>query len=80
MVKYIHLITKIRKKAANYFEKDFYELLNKAVIYYYYCNLGKTMELTRKIIKMELVSSEQKLQKLTNRITLKYCTFMKIKI
>ncbi|XP_025405839.1 uncharacterized protein LOC112680059, partial [Sipha flava] len=60
----------MRKKAANEFEKDFYKLMNNAVF-------GKTMEFTRKRIKMEVVSGERKLQKLINRTTFKYCTDFK---
>uniref|UniRef100_A0A2S2NLE0 DNA-directed DNA polymerase n=2 Tax=Schizaphis graminum TaxID=13262 RepID=A0A2S2NLE0_SCHGA len=57
----------MRKKAANDFEKDFFKLLNNAVF-------GKTMESMRKRMKMELVSSDQRLQKLINRTTFKHCT------
>ena len=49
----------MRKKAKNNFEKDFFKLLNNAVF-------GKTMESMRRRIKMELVSSEKRLQKLIN--------------
>lgn len=57
----------MRKKAKNNFEKDFFKLLNNAVF-------GKTMESMRRRIKMELVSSEKRLQKLINRTTFKHCT------
>ncbi|KAF0705208.1 Uncharacterized protein FWK35_00030520, partial [Aphis craccivora] len=57
----------MRKKAANDFEKDFFKLLNNAVF-------GKIMESMRKIIKMELVSSDSRLQKLINQSTFKHCT------
>lgn len=57
----------MRKKAANDFEKDFFKLLNNAVF-------GKTMESMRKRIKMELVSSDRRLQKLINQSTFKHCT------
>ncbi|XP_025405716.1 uncharacterized protein LOC112679976 [Sipha flava] len=36
--------------------------------------LGKTMQSMRKRIKMEVVSSESRLQKLINRTTFKYCS------
>ncbi|XP_050065801.1 uncharacterized protein LOC126554820 [Aphis gossypii] len=64
---YIVLNTEMRKKAANDFEKDFFKLLNNAVF-------GKTMESMRKRIKMELVSSDRRLQKLINQSTFKHCT------
>ncbi|XP_025405883.1 uncharacterized protein LOC112680100 [Sipha flava] len=67
MVNYINLNTEKRKNATNEFEKDFYKLLNNAVF-------GKTMESMRKKIKMVLVSSEQRIRKLINRTTFKYCT------
>lgn len=57
----------MRKKAKNNFEKDFFKLLNNAVF-------GKTMESMRRRIKMELVSSEKRLQKLINCTTFKHCT------
>lgn len=57
----------MRKKAKNNFEKDFFKLLNNAVF-------GKTMESMRRRIKMELVSSEKRLQKLINLTTFKHCT------
>ncbi|KAE9523742.1 hypothetical protein AGLY_015802 [Aphis glycines] len=68
---YIALNTEMRKKAANDFEKDFFKLLNNAVY-------GKTMESMRKRIKMELVSSDCRLQKLIieqliNQSTFKHC-------
>ncbi|KAE9523763.1 hypothetical protein AGLY_015823 [Aphis glycines] len=63
---YIALNTEMRKKAANDFEKDFFKLLNNAVF-------GKTMESMRKRIKIELVSSDRRLQKLINQSTFKHC-------
>ncbi|KAF0768426.1 adhesive plaque matrix protein, partial [Aphis craccivora] len=64
---YIALNTEMRKKAANDFEKDFLKLLNNAVF-------RKTMESMWKRIKMELVSSDRRLQKLINQSTFKHYT------
>jgi len=57
----------MRNKAENNFEKGFLKLLNNEVF-------GKTMESMRKRIKMELVSSDRRLQKLINHTTFKHCT------
>ncbi|CAH1731651.1 unnamed protein product [Aphis gossypii] len=67
LAEYISLNTELRKKAVNDFEKDFFKLMNNAIF-------GKTMESMRKRINIQLVSSEQRLQKLINRSTFKYCT------
>ncbi|KAL4132169.1 hypothetical protein QTP88_009376 [Uroleucon formosanum] len=67
LAKYINLNTEMRKKARHDFEKDFYKLMNNSVF-------RKTMESMRSRLKMELVTSEKRLQKLINRTTFKYCT------
>ncbi|XP_060881904.1 uncharacterized protein LOC132953535 [Metopolophium dirhodum] len=67
LAKYINLNSGMRKKAMNQFEIDFYKLMNNSVF-------GKMMESMRLRITMELVSNEQRLQKLINRSTFKYCT------
>ncbi|XP_050064973.1 uncharacterized protein LOC126553903 [Aphis gossypii] len=64
---YINLNTEMRKKALNDFEKDFFKLMNNSIF-------GKTMEQVRRRIKMELVSSENRIQKLINLTTFKYAT------
>ncbi|KAL4107208.1 hypothetical protein QTP88_017591 [Uroleucon formosanum] len=62
---YINLNTEMRKKAMNDFEKDFFKLMNNAIF-------GKTMQSKRKQMKMELVSSEKRLQKLINNTRFKH--------
>ncbi|XP_022784021.1 uncharacterized protein LOC111324675 [Stylophora pistillata] len=66
MKKYIALNTKLRAKAKNDFEKDFYKLMNNAVF-------GKTMENIRKRVDVRLVTSDEKAKKLTNKVNFKHC-------
>ncbi|VVC34346.1 Hypothetical protein CINCED_3A024149 [Cinara cedri] len=63
LVKYIDLNTKMREKATNKFEKDFYKLMNNA-----------TIESMRRRIDVQLVSSEKRVLKLINKTTFKHCT------
>ncbi|XP_050526079.1 uncharacterized protein LOC126896928 isoform X1 [Daktulosphaira vitifoliae] len=63
---YIELNTEMRKKAANAFEIAFFKLMNNAVF-------GKTMENMRKRIRIELISSPERLSKLVNQPTFNDC-------
>ena len=64
---YIDLNTKLRMKATNAFEKDFFKLMNNAVF-------GKTMENIRKRVDIRLVHSEKKAQKLVNKPNFEHLT------
>ncbi|XP_022797407.1 uncharacterized protein LOC111335684 [Stylophora pistillata] len=67
MKKYIDLNTELRAKADNDFEKDFFKLMNNSVY-------GKTMENIRKRVDVRLVNSEEKAEKLVNKVNFKHCT------
>ena len=67
MKPYIDLNTRLRAKAKNEFEKDFFKLLNNSVF-------GKTMENIRKRVNVTLVNSEKKAKRLSSKPNFKHCS------
>ena len=63
---YIDMNTKLRTKANNNFEKDFFKLMNNSVF-------GKTMENIRNRVDVKLVTDKIKAEKLAAKPNFKHC-------
>ena len=63
---YIDMNTKLRTKAKNNFEKDFFKLMNNSVF-------GKTMENIRNRVDIKLVNNEEKARKLVAKPNFRHC-------
>ena len=63
---YIDMNTKLRTKANNNFEKDFYKLMNNSLF-------GKTMENIRKRVDVKLVNDRVNAEKLAAKPYFKHC-------
>ena len=66
MKPYIDMNTKLRTKAKNNFEKDFFKLMNNSVF-------GKTMENIRNRVNVKLVNNEEKARKLIAKPNYRSC-------
>ena len=64
--KYISLNTKLRTKAKNEFEKNFFKLMNNSVF-------GKTMENIRNRVDVKLVNDKKRAEKLSAKPNYKHC-------
>ena len=67
MKEYIDLNTRLRAKAQNEFEKDFFKLMNNSVF-------GKTMENIRNRVDIKLINSENKAKFLAAKPNFNHCT------
>ena len=65
--KYIDLNTKFRTQGKNYFEKDFFKLMNYSVF-------GKTMENIRNRVDIKLCNNRESARKLTSKPNFNHCT------
>ena len=63
---YVELNTNLRQKARNYFEKDFFKLMNNALF-------GKTMENVRETVHVRLITDEDKIITLASKPNFKRC-------